>query len=294
LLSVLVAVTAPAWFVVRADAALTDVAISPGAGAVGTTVTVSGSACGPGLLVNPSHVGVLGATLGVTIDMAVPTSGAWSTQFFVPTGALQGLHAIVVTCTRDLAPLPYMPLTFTVNADIPAPTTTIDTASVSTTVTSTTVATTIASGPSGSTTIGSAEIAPIIAPFDDPPSDDRVRSGGPFANVAPEPAERLPSTTTEPAVTSTAQPTPAASVEAVSASRTARDDRRRSLVFGALSPIGQGWLRWLVSALVFASVVAGALALLWFRWLRHTRARVWWVRWMHQILHIRSHARPPT
>src|SRR5262245_13768578 len=82
-------------FASSASAALTDVDVGPSNGPVGTTVTVSGSACLPGLLINPSHAGVLVLTLGVSIDVVVPPNGAWSVQFDVPPGALPGAHAIV-------------------------------------------------------------------------------------------------------------------------------------------------------------------------------------------------------
>ena len=71
-------VTVQCLFATGADAALTDVAIDPTSGATGTSVTVSGSACAPGLLINPSHAGVVVATFGVSIDVVVPPNGIWS------------------------------------------------------------------------------------------------------------------------------------------------------------------------------------------------------------------------
>jgi hypothetical protein len=81
--------------------------------------------------------------------------------------------------------------------------------------------------------------------------------------------------------------------EVVSAARTERGERRRPLVFGALSPLGQGWMGVLISVLLAAAFAILIIAILWFRWLRHTRAREWWIRWFHQILRIRAHASPP-
>jgi hypothetical protein len=48
----------------------------------------------------------------------------------------------------------------------------------------------------------------------------------------------------------------------------------------------------LLSLLIVAAFASASLAILWFRWLRHTRAREWWIRWQNQILRIRAHARP--
>ena len=85
----------------------------------------------------------------------------------------------------------------------------------------------------------------------------------------------------------------AVSEEVITAARTERVDRRRPLVFGALSPIGRGWMGVLISILLVAAFISAIVALLWFRWLRHTRAHEWWIRWFHQILRIRAHASPP-
>ena len=60
----------------RVDAAPTDVGLSPSEGVVGTTVTVTGSACFPSLLVNPAQVSVTGFTLGVNVNVVVPAGGA--------------------------------------------------------------------------------------------------------------------------------------------------------------------------------------------------------------------------
>jgi len=81
--------------------------------------------------------------------------------------------------------------------------------------------------------------------------------------------------------------------EFVAAARTERGERRRPLVFGALTPLGRGWMGVLISLLLAAALVSAIVAILWFRWLRHTQAREWWIRWFHQILRIRAHASPP-
>jgi hypothetical protein len=273
-------------FLAAADAALTDVEVTPTDGVSGTTVTVRGWACLPGLLINPSHAAVLIVTLGVSIDIPVPPDGAWSVDFVVPPGALQGPHAIVATCTRDLVPLPYAPLTFTVNApEPPAPSTTID-AGVSTPTTTMTASTT--------TIIGPTTTAPPAATT----GDDVASGGGGMSEptVARSPATTAPdhpTTTLDSVVGTTLGASAAATEQPVSAARAQRDARRRPLVFGALSPIGHGWVGLLVSALVVAAFVSAVLAIVWFRWLRHTRAREWWLRWHNQILRIRAHARPP-
>ena len=276
-------------FLGRADAAVGDVGVTPTRGELGTTVTVSGSACLPGLLINPSRAGVSVATLGVTLDVAVPPSGAWSVQFVVPAGALPGLHAIVATCTRDLVPLPYLPLTFTVTApEPPAPPTTIEPAGATTTVTTTVPLTTTPAEGSGPPSAGPIASVPTDRPPTDRVSDLPIDEMTPPALVTTMPvaAEQTP---TAPHIA----PTPVADA-VVSAGRVAREEGRRPLVFGALSPIGRGWMAILVTSLIAAAFVSAILAFLWFRWLRHTRAREWWIRWFHQILRLRAHARPPT
>jgi hypothetical protein len=85
----------------------------------------------------------------------------------------------------------------------------------------------------------------------------------------------------------------AAGHDGVQAARRTTGPRGRALAFGALSPIGHGWMAILLWALIVAALVSALIAILWFRWLRHTRARGWWVRWQNQILRIRAHARPP-
>ena len=285
-------VAATLFSATRADAALTDAWVTPGAGTTGTTVTVSGSACLPGILFNPSQAGVLGLTLGVNITVPVPASGEWSVQFVVPDNALEGLHAIVATCTRDLVPLPYIPLTFTVEAQAPPTTTVGPSTTVTTTITSTTIPPTTLSTASGtSTTLAPTDVEPGALPV-----DGGIQSGdSPTATVPPAATQQTSTTTAESAIASTSRETSTTTIGAVvSAARATRDDRRRSLVFGSLTPIGRGWVGWLISALIAALLVSGLLAFLWFRWLRHTRAREWWLRWFNQVLHIRSHARPPT
>ena len=286
-----VVATMPWAFASRAEAALTDVAVDPTSGPVGTAVTVSGSACPPGILINPSRAGVLIVTLGVSIDVVVPASGEWSVPFVVPSGALQGAHAIVVTCTRDLLPLPYLPLTFTVTApEPPPPSTTIEPAGAPTTTVSTTLpTTTIASAPTGSTTT-----APTAVTSSDAPR----QSDGEMPEASPTEAPTTTPATTrwasdEPSPSTSHAVSVAASEEVVSAARTERGERRRPLAFGALSPLGRGWMGVLISILLAAAFAILIVAILWFRWLRHTQAREWWIRWFHQILRIRAHASPP-
>jgi hypothetical protein len=260
----------------RVDAAPTDVGLSPSAGPVGTTVTVTGTACSPGLIINPSRARVLGVTLGVDADVAVSAGGAWSVQFVVPTDAIVGAHAIAAVCVTDPVPLTYVPLTFTVTA---AP------ASSSTTLAPpTTVATTVAS-----------TIAAAAAPPDSGASPDPTPGvASPTTSVDSVATTQAPvATATDPTTTNITQSGPVAVDELVSAARVEPGRRRQPLGFGALSPIGEGWLRWLLSVLLVMLVLSGVFAVAWFYWLRHTRAREWWLRWMHQITDIRSHARPP-
>src|SRR5437667_3173392 len=273
-------VVIPWLFLARVAAAPTDVSVIPNAGAVGTTVTVSGSACSPGLFVNPSRARIVGVTLGVDTDVAVPANGAWSVEFVVTANAIESAHTIAATCLKDSLPVPYVPLIFTVTA-APAPSTTL--------ASSTTVTTTVTSG-SGTTTVAAAADASGRDANESEGQDPGTRN----AAEPPAPAEASTTTAVDRTMTSIARDTSEGAIDVVvSAARSGDDNRRRSLVFGALSPISQGWLRLLVGLLVAAVVVSGVIAILWFQWLRHTRAREWWIRWMNQIVHIRSHARPP-
>lgn len=286
-----IAVILSCTFAPNADAALTDATVGPPSGEVGTTVTVSGSACPPGLLINPSRAGILVVTLGVSIDVPVAANGTWSVHFSVPANALPGAHAIVATCTRDLVPLPYIPLTFTVIApEPPAPSTTIEGTAPTTTIvaTTTTTAPPSAAGPSTTTAMVGG-----LGPGDDPPAGERPPSTKGLETVEPNISTHgVPVTTNATAVTTTRGTSVAGAAHAVVAARVDRDDRR-SLVFGALSPVGHGWMGLLVSVLIIAAFLSALLALLWFRWLRHTRAREWWISWYNQILRIKAHARPP-
>jgi hypothetical protein len=273
-----------------ADAALTDVAVSPDHGSGGTSVTVSGSACPPGLLINPSRAGVLILTLGVSIDVPVPANGSWSVEFMIPEGALVGPHAIVTTCTRDLVPLPYAPLTLTVEPPPVPPTTTIDAGPTTTTGIG---PTTTMAGPTSTTSTASSttNTVPLTAGGGEEP-----RTGsGPVS----EPPGRAPTSTVaadnpDGTVATTATLGAATAGEhGIRAGRVAPDPRNRGLAFGPLSPIAGGWMGILLAALILIAFISALVAILWFRWLRHTRAREWWIRWHNQILRIRAHARPP-
>jgi hypothetical protein len=270
-------------FLARVDAAPTDVGLSPSEGVVGTTVTVTGSGCFPSLLVNPAHVSVTGVTLGVNVDAAVPAEGAWSIQFVVPTNAIEGPHVIGAACVAGLGSYPYVPLTFTVTAPPASSTTLIPTTTIAINVTTSTPAplTTVASVLGTSTT--------IINGAADPSG-----GGGEGQGTRPVQAGADAATTTQQSASIASGPTTTSLTpgESVSASRVEHDRKRQPLGFGSLSPIGDGWLGALVSALLAVLVLSGLLAMAWFVWLRHTRARGWWLRWMSQITDIRSHARP--
>src|SRR5204862_7412467 len=124
---------------------------------------------------------------------------------------------------------------------------------------------------------------PTIAAAAPPGSGASVDEGG-----SPDPALGVaPSTTAD--ITHSG---PVAVDELVSAARV-EHGRRQPLGFGALSPIGEGWLHWLLSVLLVMTVVSGGFAVAWCCWLRDTRARQWLMRWMQQMGAIRSHAWPP-
>jgi hypothetical protein len=94
----------------------------------------------------------------------------------------------------------------------------------------------------------------------------------------------------DPATTSATQDAPVV-VDELAVARVDKSGGRSSFALGALSPIGDGWLGLVIGFLVALLMVSGVVAVTWFCWLRHTRAQQWWLRWMNQIVHIRSHAR---
>src|SRR5262249_27722048 len=68
-----------------ADAAIGPVHTAPSSGPPGTTFTVSGSGCGPGLFVSGSdYVSVSSTSLPLNVHVPVNSAGSWSTTFSVP------------------------------------------------------------------------------------------------------------------------------------------------------------------------------------------------------------------
>ena len=308
--SVLLVMTAGLIFT-RVDAAPTDISLSPSAGTVSTTVTVTGSACWPGLGVNSARASVIGLTLGVSdSDIEVPAGGAWSTQFVVPTNAIEGPHVIAALCVAGLGSYTYLPLTFTVTAPPASSTTLAPSTTVATTVTSTFIPTTTAaleqggptttagSGLGATTTTAAGGLGATTTTIDVAagPSGGGGSNGDGRApdsasgSHAVTTAQLPPSTEAAATPTSIGQDAPV-EIESISADRVERGGRQ-PLGFGSLTPIGDGWVGLLVSALIAMLIMSGVLAVAWFAWLRHTDARQWWLRWMHQITDIRSHARP--
>jgi hypothetical protein len=232
---------------------------------------------------------VVGITLGVDFDVAVAVGGAWSVQFIVPADAVEGTHAIAAACVRDSVPSAYVPLTFTVTGAPASSTTLVPTTTITIDVTTSSLppVTTVAAVLGASTTT----IGGAADPSGDGVEDQGTRpvqAGADAATTTQQSASIVSGSTT----TSLTQGDPVAVDETVTAARVDHDRQRPSLGFGALSPIGDGWLGALIGALLAVLLLSGLLAMAWFLWLRHTRAREWWLRWMNQIADIRSHARP--
>jgi hypothetical protein len=109
----------------RAGAALLgSFGVSPASGPPGTVVTVSGTDCSPGLVVD-QHDYVLIAAVHLLPDarrVRVDASGNWHDSFTVQAGALLGTVAIVATCFTDGLPsllTTYAPQSFVVTAPSP-------------------------------------------------------------------------------------------------------------------------------------------------------------------------------
>jgi hypothetical protein len=130
------AITGPAW------GDLTDISLTPASGAAGTEVTVSGDNCRKSGQ-EPSSVHVLAPTLGVDLTITPEPNGSWSGDFSAPSGAIEGPHVLVATCTRNASAVPYVPVMFTVTG-VPV---TVTTSSVGTTVAPPTSALTAGSTP---------------------------------------------------------------------------------------------------------------------------------------------------
>jgi hypothetical protein len=149
------AIAGPAW------GDLTDIALTPESGAVGSDVTISGDNCRKSGQ-EPSSVHVLAPTLGVDLTITPEPNGSWSGDFSVPSEAIEGPHVLVATCTRNASVVPYVPVMFTVTG-VPV---TVTTSSVGTTVAPPTTA--AAPGPAATA----------------PPSTDGS-AGGPASSLSP-------------------------------------------------------------------------------------------------------------
>jgi hypothetical protein len=186
--------TAAAAFAVAASspagAAIGPVHVSPSSGPPGTTFTVSGSGCGPGLFVSGSdYVSVSSTGLPLNVHAAVNRAGAWSTTFHIPNGAPPVPALIAAGCFTDGLPsltTIYTPATFLVTA-LPTPTTapppppTGPTTSGSTGTTATTKGTTASSEPRG--TGGGTATASGSASGSGAGKSGRARGSGPGSDV---------------------------------------------------------------------------------------------------------------
>ena len=109
-----------------AGAAIGPVGVAPSSGPPGTTFTVSGSGCGPGLFASSSdYVSVSSTSLPLDVHVPVNSAGSWSRSFTVPGGSLPVPAVIAAVCITDGLPsltTIYTPGTFVVTAAT-APTT---------------------------------------------------------------------------------------------------------------------------------------------------------------------------
>jgi hypothetical protein len=109
-----------------AGAAIGPVHTAPSSGPPGTTFTVSGSGCGPGLtLSSADFASVSSSSLRLGVHVPVDHTGSWHTTFHVPSGSLPVPALVTAACfTNGLPSLTtiYTPATFVVTA-APTPTT---------------------------------------------------------------------------------------------------------------------------------------------------------------------------
>jgi hypothetical protein len=259
----------------RAGALPTDIATAPTTGAVGTTVTINGSGC-QGTLLGPARVNVLALTLGVSRDVTPDAAGVWSTQFTVPANALTVPHAITASClVAGLLPVPYLPQTFTVLAGPPATTST---------TTSTTVALTATTSVHSPTTGVSTSVAATSGPATtsaDPLLDPNIVVPPPGITVT-RPQGTTSSTTTGSTIA------PADDAQATDEARISAARSGDGTVAFESAERHWGWLAWVVWVLVVIVVLSGLVAAAWFAWLRQTRARLWWERWLQQVARVRG------
>jgi hypothetical protein len=105
----------------RAAAAVGPFSVAPASGPPGTSVTVSGVGCSPGLSVSQSqdYVSVSMATFTIDAHAPVKAAGSWSTTLVIPANAPAGPITITAACMTDGLPslvTQYTPQTFTVTA----------------------------------------------------------------------------------------------------------------------------------------------------------------------------------
>jgi hypothetical protein len=134
LVSAIALVVGAWWPVGGADAAIGGFNVSPGSGPAGTTVTVNGTGCSPGLVNNAQdYVTIAAVTVPpTTFNVSVASNGSWSDDFAIP--SLQPTLAVAITAVCFTNGLPslttiYTPQTFTVTDPAPSPTTAPPTAS---------------------------------------------------------------------------------------------------------------------------------------------------------------------
>jgi hypothetical protein len=108
-----------------AGAAQYDIHVSPSSGPAGTTVSLSGSHCSPGVSVDASADFVRLASTLFTVQVAVAANGSWHTTAIIGGLPVPGPAPITATCFTDGNPsqdTQYNPATFTVTSSS-APTT---------------------------------------------------------------------------------------------------------------------------------------------------------------------------
>jgi hypothetical protein len=151
-----------------ASAAFAPVHTAPSSGPPGTTFTVSGSGCGPGLtLSSADFASVSSSTLRLALHVPVDHTGSWHTTFHVPKGSLPVLALVTAACfTNGLPSLTtiYTPATFVVTAT-PSPTSPPPPPPPTSPPTSGPTGTSpTTKGTAGSTTTGGTEAAPGAGP----------------------------------------------------------------------------------------------------------------------------------
>jgi hypothetical protein len=274
-----------------AAAGVNNFSMTPTSGPPGTTVSVSGTGCAPGLLFSASQdfVAVSATTVpAVSKHIAVAPDGAWRDTIVIPANAAAASAVVTAVCfSGDLQSLLtiYVPQTFTVTPQ-PASTTTVanlppTTSSSPTTSPTGAVATTtsVATGTTVGTTPGSATgntTSTTLSPSAGPPKNHHPKgrsgdsTGGGGATGADPTAPGTGIDNANPtAGSSTKDALHAISREGAHDQSSVRaadlGDPTLASTIGGGDASGLGWLEWLLLIVVCATLGTFGVWMLWWR-----------------------------